>query len=162
MPLIPWKSVSRSLSRRSSVYFPRCSPPNPNNPTAPPMAKIATIHQKTIVATRCNFRAVSGDAFLSMICQTITPKTAPIRAIFMPPDPLVQHNTTPFALKKCGRGGNPFTPHQNSVTPRVDFEGAAVFAFQKAAGLDQTPATFLPTFPPRFSPHSQNGTASQK
>jgi hypothetical protein len=34
--------------------------------------------------------------------------------------------------------------------PRVDFQGAAVFVFQKAAGLDQTPATFLPTFPPRF------------
>jgi hypothetical protein len=46
------------------------------------------------------------------------------------------------------RVGNPFTPHRNSVTPRVGFEGAAVFVFQKDAGLDQTPATFLPTFPP--------------
>jgi hypothetical protein len=30
----------------------------------------------------------------------------------------------------------PFAPHRNSVTSRVDFEGAAVFVFQKAAGLD--------------------------
>src|ERR1700721_1173592 len=46
--------------------------------------------------------------------------------------------------------GNPFAPHRNSATPRVDFQGAAVFVFQKAADLDQTPATSIPTFPTRF------------
>ena len=53
------------------------------------------------------------------------------------------------AAPKARRVGNPFAPHRNSVTPRVDFQGAAVFVFQKAAGLDRTPATFLPALPPR-------------
>jgi hypothetical protein len=55
----------------------------------------------------------------------------------------------------CWRVAHPFAPHRNSVTPRIDFEGAAVFVFQKAAGYTcDIPADI----PAAISPRSQNGT----
>jgi hypothetical protein len=55
---------------------------------------------------------------------------------------------------------HPFVLHQHSATSRLALEGAASFVFQKGTGLDETPAKFPPQS--RFSPDSENGTASQK